>query len=1003
MNSGSPLPRCRLYFLGMLATACLTTSSQPGRADDAPGRGGAPKAFGLERRTPWTTSRLAGTPEPPPPYMVAPAFPKLKFAQPIAMASAKGTDRLFIGEQSGRVYSFPNDPACAQADLAFDLIKARPEATAFYSLTFHPDFAKNRFVYICYIIKDAAPDGTRISRFEVTRTDPPRFVPASEKILITWLGGGHNGCCLAFGPDGYLYISTGDGAGPAPPDTLNTGQDLSDLLSSILRIDVDHADAGKAYRIPPDNPFIKTPGARPEIWAFGFRNPWRMSFDRARGDLWVGDVGWELWELVYRIERGGNYGWSVTEGPQPVHVDGKRGPGPILPPVVAHPHSEAASITGGYVYRGSNLRELAGAYVYGDFQTGKVWGLWYDGKQVVRHQELANTPLQLVTFCEDQAGELYVVDYDRSKQIYKFVPNPAAKSNSNFPRRLSQTGLFASTKELQPAPGVIAYSINSPQWADHTQAERLLAIPGQATIDVDDRGYWRCPDGSVLARTVSLELERGNPRSRRRIETQVLHRDEGTFQPYSYLWDDDQADATLVDAQETSRTFAVRDSKAPGGTRNQTYRVHGRAECRLCHSPWAELQTTNYGRQSASPLGLTTAQMNRDHDYGGTVANQIRTFEHIKLLAKPLPFGDLPRLADPYDESADLDGRARSYLNVNCAHCHSFNAGGTANILLSSTLPLNQTQTVGVRPIQGTFGITDARIIAPSSPEGSVLYYRMAKLGGGRMPRVGSNLVDERALNMIDEWIRRMPAEQGVKPRLDGDDVAALKALHKGNTTPREKRAEAIQRLTSSTSRALALVEFVDSKAVSEPIVREVVAPSAPGPTVEVRDLLERFIPDSERVKRLGDAFDPADVLTLKGNAERGKQVFLTDSAAQCKTCHKIDSAGIDLGPDLSKIGAKYSKPDLLRHIIDPSREIDPKFASFLLETKSGQVHSGLLVEKTPREVVLKDARNETIKVPAADVELLVAQPRSLMPDLLLRDMTAQQAADLLEFLAGRK
>src|SRR6478752_2776780 len=155
-----------------------------------------------------------------------------------------------------------------------------------------------------------------------------------------------------------------------------------------------------------------------------------MSFDPTDGSLWVGDVGWELWELVYRVERGGNYGWSVTEGPQPVHVDGKRGPGPILPPVVVHPHSEAASVTGGYVYRGSRLRELTGAYVYGDFQTGKVWGLWYDGKEVVRRQELANTPLQLVSFGEDQAGELYLLDYDRSRQIYKFIPNPAAKSNS---------------------------------------------------------------------------------------------------------------------------------------------------------------------------------------------------------------------------------------------------------------------------------------------------------------------------------------------------------------------------------------------------------------------------------------------------------------------------------------------------------------------------------------------------------------------------------------------
>ena len=191
-------------------------------------------------------------------------------------------------------------------------------------------------------------------------TDPPRCDPKSEKVLITWLAGGHNGGDLHFGNDGYLYISTGDGASPNPPDRSNTGQDISDLLSSILRIDVDHEDKDRPYAIPADNPFIKTPKARPEVWAYGFRNPWRMSFDRPTGDLWVGDVGWELWEMIYRVKRGGNYGWSVMEGPQAVRPESKRGPTPILPPNLAFPHTEAASITGGYVYRGNKLKELQG-------------------------------------------------------------------------------------------------------------------------------------------------------------------------------------------------------------------------------------------------------------------------------------------------------------------------------------------------------------------------------------------------------------------------------------------------------------------------------------------------------------------------------------------------------------------------------------------------------------------------------------------------------------------
>src|SRR5262249_3880472 len=340
------------------------------------------------RRAPWRGSRFVGTPGPPPRYTVEPAFPRLKFHFPVALVPAQGTHRLFVAELPGRVVSFPNDPNNAKVDLALDVAKLHPDLTALYGLAFHPKFGENRYVYVCYVLQNDRPDGSVVSRFAASRTDPPVIDPRSETVILRFWSGGPNGGCLDFGRDGSLYISTGDGAGPSPPDTLKTGQDCSDFLSSILRIDVDHPDLGRGYRIPPDNPFVNTPGVRPEIWAFGFRNPWRMSIDRATGDLWVGDVGWELWEMVYNVKRGGNYGWSVMEGPQPVHVEGRRGPGPIVPPTKVHPHSEAASITGGYVYQGKRLPELKGAYIYGDYQTGIVWALRCAGETVTWHQEL---------------------------------------------------------------------------------------------------------------------------------------------------------------------------------------------------------------------------------------------------------------------------------------------------------------------------------------------------------------------------------------------------------------------------------------------------------------------------------------------------------------------------------------------------------------------------------------------------------------------------------------
>ena len=339
-----------------------------------------------EPRPAWTASKLAGTPDSPPPYRVEPAFPKLVFKRPLDVASAPGSNRLFVVEQAGKIFSFNNDSSCEKPDLFVDIKELHKDLHSVYGLTFHPEFERNRYAYVCYVKEHGKPDGSVVSRFKVSRTDPPIIDPASEQVVITWWSGGHNGGCLKFGPDRCLYISTGDGSGPSPPDSLRSGQDVTNLLSAVLRIDVDHPEGKLAYRVPPDNPLVKVAGARPEIWAYGFRNPWKMSFDRVGGDLWVGDVGWQLWEMIYRVEKGGNYGWAITEGPQPVLPEVTPGPTPILPPTISHPHSEASSITGGYVYRGSLLPDLKGAYIYGDFQSGKVWGLRHDGKQVTWQQ-----------------------------------------------------------------------------------------------------------------------------------------------------------------------------------------------------------------------------------------------------------------------------------------------------------------------------------------------------------------------------------------------------------------------------------------------------------------------------------------------------------------------------------------------------------------------------------------------------------------------------------------
>ncbi|MBI3468967.1 MAG: PQQ-dependent sugar dehydrogenase [Planctomycetes bacterium] len=977
------------------------------------------RPYGINKRVPWSTSRVKGSPEPPAPYRTEPAFPKLKFAEPLDMEVAPGSDRLFVVERYGKIFSFPNDPKTEQAELFLDLGKV------IYGLSLHPQFQKNGYCYITYIIdpKEELPLGTRVSRFRVSRDNPWRCDPDTEQVLIEWPSGGHNGGCLQFGPDGYLYIATGDSSGIA--DEYQTGQDMGVLAGKILRIDVDHHDEGKAYAIPKDNPFVGVEGARPEIWAYGLRQPWKMSFDRRTGELWTGNVGQDLWEQIYRIERGGNYGWSVMEGSHPFRPERKRGPSSILMPIIEHSHADFRSITGGFVYRGSRLKELVGAYIYGDYDTGRIWTFRYDGKQVSEHRELYDSNLRLVGFAQDKAGELLLVDH-MGGGIHRISPNPAAGSKVDFPRKLSDTGLFASVKDHRPAAGLIPYSIIAPAWSDGAHKDWYLALPGESQIEFEaiefpqpapgaPRG-WKFPDGAVVVETISLEMERGKPASRRRLETRILHNERLTgteevgdqyWRGYTFVWNDEQTDAVLLDApQGQDRTYTIRDPAAPDGKRRQTWHFPSRAEC-----------TTSHNMAAKYTLGVTTLQMNKDHDYGGVVDNQLRTLEHIGIFTKPLPSPpeELPRLANYRDSKQDLDRRGRSYLHANCSYCHRKWGGGNAEFQFLYTLDLEDTKTL-VRPAQGTFYIPDAQVLAPGDPYRSVLFYRMANLGPGRMPRMGSVEVDEQGLRVMHDWIAQLsPAvAKEAKPSATttaggqpadaarAEATAALKTL-RADSTAAEDRSKAIDRLLASTTGALRLVRAIDEGAVRESVRNEVIARATQHSESHVRDLFERFLPAEQRTKRLGSVIKPEEILSLFGDIERGRKFFFEAAGVQCRNCHRIQGQGGEVGPDLSEIGKKLNRAQILESILLPSKDIDPKYLMYLVETKAGLIYTGVLVEKTETEVSLRDAQNKLLRLSAADIERMAPQQQSIMPELLLRDMTAPQVADLTEFLSSLK
>jgi uncharacterized repeat protein (TIGR03806 family) len=721
------------------------------------------KASGIEERELWTTSRIHGTPEPPDPYVTDVAFPKLSFHEPLALCVVPGTERLAVAERQGKVLTFENGRA---VDSAAPLVDAGRNVMG---MAFHPQYAENGYFYLTEVTPGEGEENDTIEvvRYRTDRANPPQADPDTRTPIIAWDALGHRGGCLEFGPNGMLYIGVGDGSGIA--DGRETGQDVSDLLASILRIDVDHPSGKLAYSIPADNPFVGREDARGEIWAYGLRQAWRFGFDRQTGNLWAGEVGQDLWEMVYNIQKGGNYGWSVKEGNHPFRPLRPKGPTEILPPVVEHPHSDFRSVTGGYVYRGERLPELRGQYIYADYDTGAVWAFRYADGKVSDHGQLTDTQLRIVSFGEDAAGELYMVDFIGGK-LHRLSPAPPISTpQPEFPRKLSETGLFVSTKDHVPAQGLIPYSVNAPLWSDGAEKERFLAIPGDGKIEFETVTYpqpapgalpgWRFPHDTVLVKTFSLETEQGNPASSRRLETRILHHKymPGTdevgahfWRGYTYVWNDEQTDAELLAGEGLDRKFTIKDADAPGGTREQTWHFPSRAECTLCHT-----------MSSKYALGVNTQQMNKDHDYGGVVANQLSTLDHLGLFTERLTKSpeEMVKLVDYRDESQELDRRARSYLEANCAHCHRKWGGGNADFQLLASMPLSETGTLHTRPGQGLFDLADPRILAPGEPQRSMVLHRMQLLGLGRMPHIASNLVDEQSVDLVRRWIESLPKD----------------------------------------------------------------------------------------------------------------------------------------------------------------------------------------------------------------------------------------------------
>lgn len=629
-----------------------------------------------------------------------------------------GSGRLAIAERAGRIrIAHPDGRVTIALDIegrVYDGFEC-----GFLGLATHPRHAENRRLYTYYCTKRDGKTLSIISEWTMRAGDPDAVDPASERVLIEqpqpW--DNHNGGALAFGPDGRLYIAFGDGG--SGNDPLNSGQDTQSLLGKILRIDVDARSGALPYGIPADNPFASDATAgRAEVYAWGLRNPWRMSFDRETGELWVGDVGQDTWEEIDIVERGKNYGWKVMEGrhcrpggPASCDRDG------LELPVTEYGHALGRSVTGGYVYRGARAPSLVGRYLFADYATRLLFA-WKRGEPDpdAASDALLTTPGGVVSFGEDEAGELHALVLE-SGQVMRLEERLAADDQAIAPpARLSETGCFADLASLTPAMGVLSYDVALPFWSDGADKRRWVVLPPGGRVTPSDEGPWRFPVGTVFIKHFEIKAIDG---AVRRLETRFTIQEEVGVRGFTYRWDERGADASL--ASSGARIPVV---SALGAA---DWHLPSRGDCATCH-------------RGRGVLGLDARQL----------ALEPMAWEGLGLLTAPAPLAR-PH-PSPSDDAVGVEARARAWLHVNCAYCHDGLGPSGTPLDLRVTTPAPDMEACDVPPMRGDLGVPDAKVVVPGAPDRSILWLRTASRDVHGMPPLASAIVDPDA-RVVRDWI----------------------------------------------------------------------------------------------------------------------------------------------------------------------------------------------------------------------------------------------------------
>jgi len=639
-------------------------------------------------------------------------------------------------------------------------------------MAFHPGFQTNGWVFAYWSSTgrpgDPSPSFNRLSRFTVPPGGDGLPDPASEMVLFHQPdpGPNHNGGCLAFGPDGCLYLSVGDGS---LGENRVTQRLDAGFFGGILRLDVDRKPGNlrpnpgfgvnpEAYSIPADNPFVgitryevggrvvwdgSNPSAlRTEFFALGLRNPWQFSFDPLTGELWCNDVGFGSREEVNRIRPGGNYGWPAWEGT--MSTTDPPAPGMALPEFEYTHLSGRTAITASRFYRGSQDPELDGTYLFADW-SGDI-GVLRPGLPGEPEVEwIANLPGVIAFGADPRDGSLLLTS--GSGRIHRLVRLPVTERRP-WPRRLSEAGLFADLRALVPRPGLIPYEVNAPFWSDHAIKRRWFALPGDDSIMGFDRDEpWTFPRGTIWVKHFDRPYFRPSTMLLR-TETRVLVQTDSGVSGATYRWNDEGTDAELVPPEGANATF---HAWTPAELTTQSWRFPSRGECLSCHT-----------RAVGGPAGFNTAQLNRRTRHGVTIVSQLDAWSAAGCFEEPLVrTHQMPALVSPADESQDLEKRVRAYLDSNCSSCHR--PGGLTRTPWDARIgtALDRMGLIGVA--SSASPVAGARVLVdPGNPENSVLFQRVARLGEFHMPPLATSEIDGPAVDLLRRWIlEALPARRG--------------------------------------------------------------------------------------------------------------------------------------------------------------------------------------------------------------------------------------------------